>query len=419
MPVNVLGWFICAVGSWFCAAIAGAMNPVWIILLLGGAGAIAGGMVKQKLVHPAADGVTLIVLFLTSAFDINGLLAGILLVVYVWFGMFLEMVLQKRSAWKSLAAMAFSAVLVLLYMPGTGSLLYELWEEDKEFPMHAGLALPHAGERIQLERGAVAWLLKPVRETPRAGVLFMHGADHAGSHQKAAYMLQRALLQQGYLVMSLDHPGFGESPYPEEGQPVEAWDPTPLVVSAYERMNVMLPEDAPRIAVGHSMGTKDVFRLLIDNVDLDVAMIMGGAVLDDPDRDDHWYKRFHRDRHMDWFLPREDWKAVQQRYYSGKNLVMTLEAEHTPLFVLYFGVDWPNVIAQRDALWEAIPGEKHQVTLPGTTHYFNTFDIEPRLLRTVLPGRLILADTRVIEDMQSLFEGALEAGAADFSVSTH
>ena len=52
-------------------------------------------------------------------------------------------------------------------------------------------------------------------------------------------------------------------------------------------------------------------------------------------------------------------------------IVLALPADHAPILFTRFGLEWPNLVATRDLLYQAIPGRKTKWDLPNSTHYFS------------------------------------------------
>jgi len=256
---------------------------------------------------------------------------------------------------------------------------------------HVGLSprWAPAAERVALSTGAIAWLERPGGVGPRPGALLFHGAHWLGSHQHAAIIIRRALLDAGFTVLSVDHPGYGASPVPDLDADVDGWDPLPTAVAALQRLRSQADVEAV-VVLGHSMGSGDVLRLLAADVegsaDADAvrgAVLLGALLHTRQSRDEYWYGRFHDDRQLRDRLSPERVKEIRARYYDNDRLVRTLAPSHAPILFVRFGREHAAVVATRDALYDLLPGAKATWDLD-CSHYFNSAE----------GLRLVVGDTR-------------------------
>jgi pimeloyl-ACP methyl ester carboxylesterase len=209
-----------------------------------------------------------------------------------------------------------------------------------------------------------------------------HGNNALGSDQRAAVALRQALLHAGFVVLSVDHPGYGASPPPQDLLELTAWDSLATSQAALEFLRQQ--DGIERIVlIGHSMGCKDVLRMLAAGVRVDSAVIFGAGLMDGSDRDQYWYERFHRDRRLVERLPPELVVSIRQEYYNNELLARGMPADHPTVYFVRFGHEHDNIKATRDELFELIPGSKVLVDYDAT-HYFNTYE----------SAGLVLLDTR-------------------------
>jgi pimeloyl-ACP methyl ester carboxylesterase len=238
---------------------------------------------------------------------------------------------------------------------------------------HFAIGPVQPGRRLELPTGAVAWLHRPSggAEGPRPAALLFHGMDPAGVRQKAAEALRRGLLDAGFVVLSVDHPGFGASPPPDPEAGLRAWDPLPNAEAALNRLRDV-PNVGPIIAVGHSMGCSQVLRLIRKRGDaIRLAAVFGSAAPDPPQRDAYWYRRFHEDRGLEREqLSKEKWRRISDTYYNDLAAARALPPDHPPIRFVEFGLEHPNITASRDLVYRAIPGRKQRWRLPLANHYF-------------------------------------------------
>jgi pimeloyl-ACP methyl ester carboxylesterase len=260
---------------------------------------------------------------------------------------------------------------------------------------HISILPPCQGERVELETGSVAWYDPPRFSSPRPAALVFHGADPRGSRQPAACSLRRALLDAGYGVLSIDHPGYGRSPAPGFDLDLSSWDPLVHQVAALEWLDARSDIDRLGTLAGHSMGAMDALRLVAEGRGGDAVFLFGmglGGGDAGPADADYWFERFHTDRGMSERLTVGQWEEIGVRYYHFDVLIRGVPSEHPLVVFVDFGWEWDDVAASRDPPFRAIPGEKVRWTLPHSSHYFNTFSwyglhgADVRTIRSVSAG---------------------------------
>lgn len=270
-----------------------------------------------------------------------------------------------------------------------GKVLFEMGPNPL---LNIAVAPECTGDRIVLKTGAIAWLEHPRHKGPFPGALVFHGSHPDGSDQKAACILRRALLQAGFVVLTIDHPGYGESPVPSSDGGVGVWDPLPTALAAFKTLRSN-PDVGRIIAVGHSMGANDVLRLLSVEKQVAGAVVFGAGLPDGKAQDEYWYERFHRDRRMQRRISRNLVLWIRHRFYDNGHLVQNLPLDHPPIEFVRFGFEHSNIKAKRDRLYEAIPGAKTLWDLSDSTHYFNSIKV----------GDVIIGDTHVTRLLASRF----------------
>jgi hypothetical protein len=132
-------------------------------------------------------------------------------------------------------------------------------------------------------------------------------------------------------------------------------------------------------------------------VPLDAAVLMA-AILPQPttESEAYWDRRFL----SDWGItaPPEGFplREIQRRYLDARRYISKLSVRHTLVRFVNFGVEWPDVVAGRDRLYEVFPGPKELWPLPEMTHYLST------------KGRrrlgLVIGDTGVARRVAAAFE---------------
>lgn len=175
-------------------------------------------------------------------------------------------------------------------------------------------------------------------------------------------------------------------PHPDPEAPVEAWDPLPTELAAYQALTA-LPDVRGVTAVGHSMGRGSVLRLLGAEVPLAFGVVLGAGLTTGTEEEAaYWDQRFLDDRRIGDPLPPGHVRAIRERYYDTGRYLAALSSGHAPVYLVNFGIEWPNIVAARDAFYAQVPGNKDTWQLPESTHYLSAEDV-----RTF---GLVIGDTR-------------------------
>lgn len=400
MPTYAVGWVFCTVAAWMAIGAAGAWFPIWPALALGLVGALVDLRLNRRAVRTGAD---IIVVGLAGLFSIPPLDTGPLMgtVIAVAVGGYAVDSFMVRFE-KPVQV----ATLVLLLLAGCVTLGVRsgplprprMFAEGLIYMglmpiLHIGLAPSRMGKRIVLETGAVAWLEYPPGKGPFPGALFFHGANHEGSRQPAATIVRRALVDSGFVVLAVDHPGYGESPTPRLSSDPGLWDPLPTARAAVKTLRSR--PDVDRIfALGHSMGAADVLRLLSVEPNLDGAVLLGASP--GGNSSEYWYRRFHTDRQMNHRISRELFRNVKERYYNRLAGAQSLSSNHPPILFVRFGIEHNNIVATRDVLYAAIPSPKTSWDLPNSTHYLSSFSYASVVVGDTLQTRTLASRLRLL-----------------------
>lgn len=283
-------------------------------------------------------------------------------------------------------------LIVLLFLLG-GLIVGLGWLRlDPQMLPFAGVGIIPQGEKVVLSTGATAWLDHPSGPGPFPGALSFHGAHRLGSNQPAAFVLRRALRAAGFLTLSVDHPGYGETPVPEANDALERWSPLPSVRAASKWLHDR--DDISSIyAFGHSMGVTDVLRLLkVEQNRLTGAVLFGGGLPGDEPAEEYWYRRFHSDRRIKGQVPLRRFREIRDRY--NVYYALTALGENTiPLLFVRFAKEHDNIVQTRDELYELLPRTKAIWDLEGSTHYFSAAG----------RSRTVIGDTRIMKRLVALF----------------
>jgi len=394
-----LGWLLACSAAWLAVGAAGACTPWWPAAVVAVTGSAAEAVVKRarrgsiglRLLRAAADGVVVLAGGLLSIPPLAPWKLVALAVAVPAVGALIDLWPRTLARpWRPAVVFApiIAAVLGTLGSGSGRSLLSGSFGRPN--PLLVGLAPPLGGEPVVLGNGATGWFNRPAQPAPRVAAVLFHGADPTGAMQPAATVLRRALVEAGYLVLAVDHLGYGSTPAPPADAPVEAWDPLPLDLAAVHYVQTQ-PGIVRVLLVGHSMGCNDVWRLLANGAPVAEGVVFGAALPDPAEKFSYWYGRFHRDRRLASRLPEEKVRSIREQYYDGGALAARVAASGPRVIFVCFGIEHPNIAATRDRLYAMLPGEKAVWDLPGVTHYFTSYHL----------AQLVLGDTSTTRRLAS------------------
>lgn len=274
-----------------------------------------------------------------------------------------------------------------------------LWLKQRE------LLGPEARDAVA---GSVYWEARFAADTTHC-VLAFHGAARPGSLQPVARAVARGVRQSGLRYFAIDHPGYGASPTPASGAPVDAWDPALLTSAVLARMRVANCQDIH--VLGHSQGVTEALRLLTNNnpAIAEVLALGAGLYSPSPEREAYWHERFHIDRGLSFAHPTLElaqWKLVRDLYYlnqeycadtpTGKNY-----RAFRPLNFVQFADEHANLVATRDELYNCLDYPEKQRSVLPTNHYLDALQLgslmlvprtSPALIAALLPTPQTLAN---------------------------
>ncbi len=365
----VPGWILCLLATWGMAGAAGIALPVWMILPIAFVGAWMELREGDAWWILQGDAVLLLLLATLAVPTPHWSTMAIVLVGIAPGWMIIEAAV--RSSPPLLRHLALAAGIVGV----AGLAMRTPFTPD---PLASHLPVAHQltvtprceGEPVTLPGGMVAWFHVPNGTGPHPGALLLHGAHPLGSRQPAQCSLVRSFLHIGHAVLSVDHPGYGESPAPGPRAAIEEWDPLPGYHAAYEWLASHDRVSAVEAVAGHSMGSVGAIRLLSERPEIPRTFLFGAALDDPPARDPYWHERFHTDRGLSFEVPFEQWQEIRDRYFSFAHAARAMPPDHGQVVFVEYGWEWDNLEEVRDRQYERIPGSKAHWRIERSTHYF-------------------------------------------------
>lgn len=237
-------------------------------------------------------------------------------------------------------------------------------------------------------------MLRTPADKPRGTAILLHGNDTLASWQPAALALQGSLIRAGYDVLSVDHAGYGASRAPDRNAGWTAWDPTIGPQEALQYLRSGKARAPTTIVIGHSMGVDVALQWLSDGLDVQAEYLFGGSI-DRPGPESKWISIFHAQRHMRCCIPLQTMRRVRDSFYSGADhFALALPPRHPTVHFVRFGIEYADVMRDREPLYADIPAPKTAHDFAGVTHYFNTLSLR---------GRFVLIDTLAVKRTAAIF----------------
>jgi len=393
--------------AWTVGTIVEAWVPLWQILLLGLALAVILAVLPVSVrsqARAAADFLAIIALWPLSVVPVPIANVVAAAVAFTAAGLVLDNLTRRipsRIQWTLLALPGILLVLLggsVRQIKDFGS---RLWAQDPLFLLRLAPTVPNPGTRVHLESGTAAWILRAPSDTPRGTAILLHGNDPHGSRQPAALALQGALVRAGYDVLSADQAGYGATPLPNADADWSAWDPTIIPKQALSYLRSANNARAPAtIVVGHSMGVNDAMQWLSDGADVEAAYLFGGS--DDPPvgPESEWVRVFHQQRKIPCCMPLKKMRMIRDHFHIGAaQFAVALPQVHAAVHFVRFGIEYDDVVRDREPLYAAISAPKTACDFAGVTHYFNTLSL----------SGFVLIDTLAVRRTADIFSGLQQA----------
>ncbi len=113
-------------------------------------------------------------------------------------------------------------------------------------------------------------------KTIRPGVVLVHGETPMGRKLPVYRILSKELVERGYVVLTFDRRGIGESDNPEQVNMVESWDESNDVIQAVSYLYNLKNIDKSKIyVIGHSGGSVPVMQASLDDNRIKKSVIIG------------------------------------------------------------------------------------------------------------------------------------------------
>jgi len=199
----------------------------------------------------------------------------------------------------------------------------------------------------------------------RPGIVLLHGSSPWGRRLALYRLLAGELCSRGYVVLTIDVRGFGESDDPVSLTDLQALDGSRDVIRAINFLSSSSHVDADRISlVGHSMGGGLAIKAGIGDTRVRKIIAIGPPrrVRERIDQElSDWRSRFSHDRRFDRQVPLD---VVRRLLLSSE--------DHPAIFLIDGEWEDPRDQWYLSGFYEQIQGPKRYVTMKGTGHYLST-----------------------------------------------
>ncbi len=217
--------------------------------------------------------------------------------------------------------------------------------------------------------------------SPLAGthpaVVISHGGTRRGRRLALFTVAARKLAERGYIVLTVDFRGFGDSERPRNFEAAADLDFVQDVVAAVDYLATLKGVDAGRIsAVGHSFGAGVAVAAALRDRRIDRAVSISpgrntAKRFFGPGAPDPGYpsRRMSRDMGVDPPISRALFDPHLKAYVAEAILDHPV---HPPILLVDGDKEAPDDLAFLADVAARMTGPKGYVTIPGADHYFGT-----------------------------------------------
>jgi pimeloyl-ACP methyl ester carboxylesterase len=213
----------------------------------------------------------------------------------------------------------------------------------------------------------------------RPGIVLLHGSSPWGRKLSLCRLMAREFSDRGYVVLSIDIRGFGESDDPVSLSDLQALDGSRDVINAVTFLYSTPHVDPHRISlVGHSMGGGLAIKAGIRDPRIHRIVAIGPPRRVQERREKELsiiQKRFSHDRRLDRQVPLDvlaqlNMSSALENYEPALSL-----KDHPPIFLIDGELESAADKKYLRAFYDRIEFPKKHLTVRGTGHYLNTVNL--------------------------------------------
>lgn len=221
----------------------------------------------------------------------------------------------------------------------------------------------------------------------RGGILLLHGNTPLGRNLSLYRIMAKKLAERGYLILTIDFTGFGESDDPFHLEVQGALDRDRDVDASLEYLSSLDELNGEEIyLIGHSMGASPAMRLGAQDPRVAGIIAIGpsrrvATRMADPLDREYWWGRAQKTRRQVYGKPfpvwftKEKWLERSMRWDIGRYLPLFSQAAHAPLLLIDGELE-----NEKDKLYlqnysKKLTGNTKHITISGSDHYSNSLGV--------------------------------------------
>ena len=255
-------------------------------------------------------------------------------------------------------------------------------------PADDRLYLDRFGEQVSLKKDGstlVGTLFRPEEAGEFPGIVLVHGSTAEGRKLGLYRLLGHELAGRGYVVLSIDLRGYGDSDDPPRVDDASALDYPSDIVGAVDYLSAVASVDPGRIyVIGHSLGAAPTIAAGIRD-DHVLAIIAIGPprhveeryLTSDSPEFLYFYRRTMRYTGLSQSIPFD----VFQRYLQEKQLSSYTdtfsEPGHKPIFLIDGSLESDEDRRYLQQFYQGLTEPKEYLTLESADHYANVANFGP------------------------------------------
>jgi pimeloyl-ACP methyl ester carboxylesterase len=275
-------------------------------------------------------------------------------------------------------------------------------------PQNLSIAYPDPGEPVRFASGDLRLagsLLRPPGAGGRPGILLLHGSSPLGRKLALYRMLAARLAERGYVVLSIDLRGYGDSDDPTRLDRLEALDSRADVHSAVGYLERLPFVDPGRIhLLGHSYGAGVAIGAAPEEPRIRKLVAIGPPrrTLERFGKEAEAFRtRYSHDRRLSRLVPPEVFGDLVRATAIDAFIPFFASDRHPPILLLDGALEDADDRAYLAGYAARLSPPKRYLTLADTAHYLNTVNIAGR--------RLVLYDDRVLSGAVDIIDAWLRA----------
>ncbi len=253
------------------------------------------------------------------------------------------------------------------------------------------VSLHSAGAQIEFESDGltiVGTLYGAESGDSKPAILLLHGSTPQGRKLGLYRLMGQKLAALGYVVLTIDQRGFGQSDNPPTVNDADSFDFVADVENGLDYLAGLPAVDGEQIfLIGHSFGGDVALTAVVANAPVEKLIIIGpgrrfmerGGTPDAPEFD--YFKRRQMRYMFLWqSIPDAVFLAYRTRLPLENQLDYFAQPEHTPILMIDGELESVADQAFLAQIYDGMAGEKAYTTLDDADHYANVANVGPLIV---------------------------------------